>query len=101
MEYDKINLGAYNLHFIKTERFKTTTISVNFREKVKKEEITIRKVLFQTLYYTTKKYNTNRLFQLKLEDLYSMSIGHSNLKFGNLINKGFYKENLKTYIRYL
>ena len=23
MEYDKITLGAYNLHFIKTERFKT------------------------------------------------------------------------------
>ena len=37
MEYDKINLGAYNLHFIKTERFKTTTISVNFREKIEKE----------------------------------------------------------------
>ena len=86
MDYEKIDMGSYNLHFINTDKFKTNTISVNFREKVKKEEITIRKVLFQTLYYTTKKYNTNRLFQLKLEDLYSMSIGHSNLKFGNLIN---------------
>lgn len=86
MDYEKIDMGSYNLHFINTDKFKTNTISVNFREKVKKEEITIRKVLFQTLYYTTRKYNTNRLFQLKLEDLYSMSIGHSNLKFGNLIN---------------
>ena len=91
MDYEKIDMGSYNLHFINTDKFKTNTISVNFREKVKKEEITIRKVLFQTLYYTTKKYNTNRLFQLKLEDLYSMSIGHSNLKFGNLI---FYSLNL-------
>ena len=33
MEYDKINLGAYNLHFIKTETFKTTTISVNLEKR--------------------------------------------------------------------
>ena len=35
---------------------------------------------------TSKKYNTNRLLELKLEDLYSMNIGHSSTKFGYLIN---------------
>lgn len=86
MKYEKVNLEAYNLHFITTDKFKTTTISVNFREKAKKEDITIRKFLFQMLCSTSLKYNTNRLFEIKLEDLYSTSLGHSNTLFGNLIN---------------
>ena len=86
MDYEKVDMGSYNLHFIHTNKFKTTTISVNFREKVNKKEITIRKFLFQMLCQTSKKYNTNRLLELKLEDLYSMNIGHSSTKFGYLIN---------------
>ena len=86
MKYEKINLEAYNLHFITTDKFKTTTISVNFREKAKKEDITIRKFLFQMLCSTSLKYNTNRLFEIKLEDLYSTTLGHSNTMFGHLIN---------------
>ena len=35
---------------------------------------------------TSLKYNTRRLFEIKLEDLYSISLGHSNVVFGNLIN---------------
>ena len=86
MEYEKIDLGSYHIHFINTDKFKTTTISVNFREKILKENITIRKFLFQMLCSTTLKYNTNRLFEIKLEDLYSASLGFSNIKFGNVIN---------------
>lgn len=86
MKYEKIDLGSYNLHFITTDKFKTTTISINFREKIRKEDITIRKFLFQMLTNTTLKYNTPRLFEIKLEDLYSLTLSHSNLKFGNYIN---------------
>lgn len=86
MEYDKINLGAYNLHFIKTERFKTTTISVNFREKIEKENITKRNFLFELLTTTSLKYNTERLLQRELENLYSLSLSSSSIKFGNIIN---------------
>lgn len=86
MKYCKINKGSYNVHFITTKKFKTTTISINFREKIKKEDITIRKFLFQMLTSTTLKYNTPRLFEIKLEDLYSLSLSHSNIKFGNYIN---------------
>jgi len=86
MKYEKISLESYNLHFIKTDKFKTTTVSVNFRDQIKKEEITIRKFLFQMLCSTSLKYNTNRLLEIKLEDLYSLSLGHSNVTFGNLIN---------------
>ena len=86
MKYEKVNLESYNLHFITTDKFKTTTVSVNFREQIKKEDITIRKFLFQMLCSTSLKYNINRLFEIKLEDLYSIGLSHSNVVFGNLIN---------------
>lgn len=86
MKYEKVNLESYNLHFITLDKFKTTTVSVNFREKIKKEDITIRKFLFQMLCSNSLKYNTNRLFEIKLEDLYGISLGHSNVAFGNMIN---------------
>lgn len=86
MEYKKINKHSYNLHIIKTNKFKSTTVSINFREKIKKEDITIRKFLFQMLCSSSLKYNTERLLEIKLEDLYSTSLSHSNIVFGNLIN---------------
>ena len=86
MEYKKIEKGSYNLHFIKTDKFKTTTVSVNFREPIKKEDITKRKLLFQMLTASTKNYNTSRLIEIKLEDLYSAGISFSTIKFGAIIN---------------
>ncbi len=86
MNYEKINMGSYNIHLINTDKFKTTTISLNFRDKIKKEEITIRKFLFQMLSSSSLKYNTPRLLQIELENLYSLSLNHSNIKFGNIIN---------------
>lgn len=86
MNYEKINMGPYNIHFINTDKFKTTTISINFRDKIKKEEITIRKFLFKMLTATSLKYNTRRLLKIKLEDLYSLSLNESTIKFGHIIN---------------
>ena len=45
MEYFDIDMNAYNLHIIKTNKFKTITVDVCFRRKIKKEEITIRNLL--------------------------------------------------------
>ena len=39
MNYEKIDMGSYQLHMIKTNKFKTVTVEVNFRREVKKEEI--------------------------------------------------------------
>ena len=77
MKYEKVNLESYNLHFITTDKFKTTTISVNFREKIKKEDITIRKFLFQMLCSSSLKYNkilptrqNDRFFLFEFAKLY-------------------------------
>lgn len=86
MKYEKIDMGSYNIHLVNTDHFKTTTVSINFRERIKKENITKRKFLFQTLCSSTYKYNTARLLNIEFENLYSLSLSHSNIKFGNIIN---------------
>ena len=39
MEYIKKDLGSYNLHIIKTDKFKTITVRVVFHSHIVKEEI--------------------------------------------------------------
>ena len=52
MNYEMIDMGAYNLHIIKTTKFKTITVEVNFREKMSKDSITMRNLLKSVLLST-------------------------------------------------
>ena len=45
MKYTKKDLGSYNLHLIKTDKFKTVTVKVMFQSPIVKEEITKRNIL--------------------------------------------------------
>ena len=38
MQYKKVNLTTYNLHMIKTDRFKTVNIQVIFSDQIKKKK---------------------------------------------------------------
>ena len=49
MQYIKKDLGAFNLHMIKTEKFKTITMRIVFHSPIKKNEITKRNVLSEIL----------------------------------------------------
>ena len=60
MKYKKISNYSYNLHMIKTDKFKTTTIQVNFKRKLEKQEITFRNMLVDILCESTKEYPTKR-----------------------------------------
>ena len=72
MEYKKYDMGAYNLHVIKTSKFKTVDISVVFKRKLKKEEITLRNFLSDILMTSSKKYPTSRALEIESENLYNM-----------------------------
>jgi len=74
MEYTKLTMGSYNLHIIKTNKFKTITVDVNFRRPIVKEEITKRNLLKEILLNSTKKYNTKRKLVLETENLYDIKI---------------------------
>ena len=55
MNYEVVNMGAYNLHLINTNKFKTITVEVDFRRVVKKDEITKRVLLKDILLNSTKR----------------------------------------------
>lgn len=78
MKYDKIKLYSYNLHVIKTDKFKTITVKVNFKRKLTKEDITYRNMLVNVLCESTKKYPTKRLMEIATEDLYELGYRGSN-----------------------
>ena len=74
MKYTKKDLGSYNLHMIKTDKFKTVTIKIIFQSPIIKEEITKRNILSDILLQSSNKYPSKRDLIIAAEDLYSASI---------------------------
>ena len=60
MNFETIDMGGYNLHLIKTKKFKTITIDVDFYREIKKEEITKRNLLKMILLDSSREYKTER-----------------------------------------
>lgn len=90
MKYTKKDLGAYRLHLIETDKFKTVTVRVSFREPIKKEEITLRNILCDMFTQSSKKYRSKRALTIKAQDLYAADVQTSNSRLGNYINTDFY-----------
>lgn len=88
IEYKKIDMTSFQLHTIKTDRFKTITIRVCLRDKIDKKEITLRNVLASFLTYSTEKYPTKRELTLKAQDLYAVNVYTKSYRSGkfNMIN---------------
>lgn len=89
MKYTKKDMGSYNLHMIKTNKYKTITVRVVFRRKIEKDEINLRDMLIDLMTYSCKKYNTRKKMTIKLQDLYSTYMSARNTRTGNFINTFF------------
>ena len=89
MDYIKVKCESLNLHMIKTNKFKTTSIELIFGMKIKKEEITIANFLSSILTYTTKKYNTKIKFSQKMENLYAARVFANSYRLGSQFNVDF------------
>ncbi|MBP3461273.1 MAG: insulinase family protein [Bacilli bacterium] len=83
MKYQKIEKNNYNLHIIKTNKFKSINLRINFKRKIKKDEITIRNFLNDLLINSSKKYPTSRDIEIETEELYDLGISSSPYKSGN------------------
>ena len=83
MEYICHNMNAYNLHIIKTDKFKTITVDVSFRRKIKKEEITIRNLLKEVMVNSSLSYPTERSLIIQSEKLYDLKLLSSCYRIGN------------------
>lgn len=83
MKYTRYDLKKYHLHIIKTDRFKTVTVRINLKRKIKKEELTMRRLLSYVLIDSTAKYPTRKLIEIKTEDLYGLGGGVDFYLSGN------------------
>ncbi len=86
MQYKKIEVGSYNLHMIKTDRFKTVNVQIILSSEVVKEEITKRNFLSDILTYSSKKYKTKRDISIASQDLYAANIYSTSYRLGNYYN---------------
>ncbi len=83
MKYTNYDLNAYNLHIINTDKFKTITIGVSFRRKIKKEEITIRNLLKEMMINATTNYPSEKSLIVATENLYDLKLSAANYRVGN------------------
>ena len=88
MEYEKIFMGSYNLHIIKTDKFKTNTIEIDFRSKLN-DDITIRNLLKSVLMDSTNRYKTERQLVKETENLYDLKLISSFNRIGTNTNIAF------------
>ena len=83
MEYTCYNMNAYNLHIINTDKFKTVSVDVSFRRKIKKEEITIRNLLKELMVNSSSSYPSERKLIIQTEKLYDLKLLSSTSRIGN------------------
>jgi predicted Zn-dependent peptidase len=89
MNYNVTKMGAYNVHTIKTNKFKTITVEINFRRPIVKEEITIRNILKAVLLNSNSYFPTEKDLIKETEDLYDLKLLSSNNRIGNYTNLSF------------
>lgn len=89
MEYKKVDMGSFNLHLIKTDKFRTVTVRVSMRQEITEESVTYRNVLSDILVYSTEKYKTKRELVLKEQDLYSAHVSAVASRSGMYNNINF------------
>lgn len=83
MNYTKYRNGAYNIHLINTDKFKTVSVRINFKRKTKKAEITKRNLLTRVLLESNELYKTSRLIEIETEKLSGLMLRSSSTISGN------------------
>ena len=89
MEYKEIDKGSYNIHLIKTDNYKEVVVKIYLKKPIKREDITMRNILVDVLTYSTKNYNTNKLLNIREQELYSSNVTANNYRFGNYLTTVF------------
>ena len=85
MNYKKIEEQNYDLHMIKTNKFRTTTITINFSNHIDDVDINQERILLQLLNRSSKKYNSFRKLVEKRTELYIKGISTFHKRLANLI----------------
>ena len=83
MNYTGYDMNAYNLHVIKTDKFKTVTVGIAFRRRIVKEEITMRNLLKEVMINSSYDYPTEKDLIIETENLYDLKLSSMNYRVGN------------------
>lgn len=82
MDYKVEQLPNFQLHVIKTKKFKNVHVSIKFRRIITKNECTKQNVLINTLLETSKKYKTAKDIEIATEELYNSYININHINSG-------------------
>ena len=89
MVYKPYKCNSYNIHTIKTDRFKTVHMEIIFRKNIVKEELVNYAFLVDMLMESSKNYPKRKDVITKLEELYKLVVYGTTIKTGNVLSSNF------------
>ena len=92
MEYKKLDCNSYQIHAIKTNKFKTIHMEIMFRNKVVKEDLPKYTMLADLLTDCSNKYPTRQEMEIRKEELYKLIYYGVSTKVGNELFVSFVSE---------
>ncbi|WP_347550324.1 pitrilysin family protein [Pseudalkalibacillus hwajinpoensis] len=81
--HEKTSCGGLTLHRIQTDKYKTTTVVMQFKARLTKETVTKRALLPYVLQSGTGTYPSSKAIRTELEELYGATLGVDLAKKGD------------------
>lgn len=81
--HEKSSCGGLTLHKIQTEKYKTTTVVMQFKSRLSEETVTKRALLPYVLQSGTENYPSSKALRTELEKLYGATLGVDLAKKGD------------------
>lgn len=86
MKYKTYNCNSFNVHTIKTDKFKTSHVEVIFRDIANKEEMGAYSFLADMLSQSSKTYPRKKDLITRFEELYKIIVYATTLRVGNVLD---------------
>ena len=86
MKYKTYNCNSFNVHTIKTDKFKTSHVEVIFRDIANKDEMGAYSFLADMLSQSSKTYPRKKDLITRFEELYKIIVYATTLRVGNVFD---------------
>ena len=86
MKYKTYNCNSFDVHTIKTDKFKTSHVEVIFRDIANKEEMGAYSFLADMLSQSSKTYPRKKDLITRFEELYKIIVYATTLRVGNILD---------------
>ena len=86
MKYKTYNCNSFNVHTIKTDKFKTSHVEVIFRDITNKDEMGAYSFLADMLSQSSKTYPRKKDLITRFEELYKIIVYATTLRVGNVLD---------------